>query len=121
MDLFEAYDHLSAEIALRQPDLPITDNLIRLPSAFPCVAVIPENSRLCLHGGGSDFTGEHSFSVWVLCAYTGSYREARESIYLILQSLVDIPRFFIDEDIAYGEDMVGSQRCVLAKIVGRVA
>ncbi len=123
MTLLEAYDHLASEIAARV-NLPVYDNLkLRQPS-LPCIAVVPDASRLSLHGGGSMLSGEHIFSVWILQPLSGSYRDARSALYDVLQLLSDIPRFFAEPDVEYGEDLVGlnpKTECVLAKIVGKVA
>lgn len=123
MTLLEAYDHLASEIAARV-DLPVVDNLKLRQPALPCIAVVPDASRLSVYGGGSMLSGEHIFSVWIFQPLSGSYRDARSALYAVLQQLSDIPRFFAEPDVEYGEDLVGMNpktECVLAKIVGKVA
>lgn len=123
MTLLEAYDHLTGAIAERV-DLPVVDNLNLRQPALPCIAVVPDSSRLSQYGGGSMLTGEHIFSVWILVPIGNSYRESRSNLYDILQELCDIPRFWVEPEVEYGEDLVGTNPktpCVLAKVVGKVA
>lgn len=119
MTILEAYDHLVAELAARFTGA-VQDNLVDKPVSFPCVVVEMEGSRLSEHGGGSIFTGEHEFVIWVICAYGGSFRSARESLTGIVEPFLDIPRFYTGERVEYGVDMVWDKRCVLAKLSGKV-
>lgn len=124
MTLLEAYDHLEAEIAARV-DLPVYDNLNLKQPELPCVVVVPEASMTSVHGGGSQPTGEQVYSIFILQPLQGSYRDARAALYVTMQQLTDIPRFFAGEEgWVYGEDLVGrnpKRECVLASIKGKVA
>lgn len=121
MTLFEAQDHLEQEIGSRLPETWLQDNLVNKPGSFPCVVIEPDGSRLMEHGGGCGYTGEQDFVIWVICAFEGSFRESRERMIEMLDSMLDIPRFFASERVDYGVDVVWDTRCVLAKIAGKVA
>lgn len=121
MTVFEAQEYLEEQVQLVCPTVSIGDNLIDKPNSFPCVVVEVEGSRLQNYSGGSAFTGEHYFSLWVLCVYSGSIRDARESLVGIVESLIQIPRFYTDEKVEYGNDVAYGMKAVLAKIPGKVA
>lgn len=121
MTLFEAQDHLEQEISSRLPELKIQDNLVNKPASFPCVVVEPDASRLVIRGGGSEFSGEQDYVLWVICAFSGSFRSSRQELLDVLDKLLEIPRFFASERVEYGVDVVWDTRCVLAKLSGRVA
>lgn len=121
MTLLEGWDHLAAEIGALV-DLPITDHVLGRKTSVPGIAIVPESSGLSAHGAGSDLTGEHYFSLWILVPHENDYRSARESLYSYVLSLCSIPRFYVSEGVVeYGEDMVGNVPCVLARLVGKVA
>lgn len=130
MMLFDAYDHLLTQVAALFTETPeggvpicsveIMDNLVNKPKKFPCVVVEMDGSRLSNHGGGSDLSGEHIFTLWVLCAYKTSFRSSREQMVGITEKLLTIPRFYADEKVEYGVDMVFDAQCVVAKVSGRV-
>lgn len=131
MTLFEAYDHLLNQVAALFTEIPeegepacrvaIMDNLVQKPPKFPCVVVEVDGSRLSVCGGGSDLSGEHEFTLWVLCKYDSSFRSSREALVEIAEKLCAIPRFYASERIEYGVDTVYDARCVVAKLSGRVA
>jgi len=131
MTLFEAYDHLLDEVAalfLVTPEegepfcsVGIMDNLVQKPKQFPCVVVEMDGSRLANYGGGSDLSGEHDFTLWVLCKYSVGFRQSRESLVEIAEKLLSIPRFYANEKVEYGVDPVFDTPCVVAKISGKVA
>ena len=120
MELCDAFDCLSTEVSARV-SAGMIQSLSEKPASYPCVAIVCDGSRLEAHGGGSDFTGEHNFSLWVLCKFSGDYRESREEMYEMVQALIEIPRFYIDESVEYGEDVVHGTRCIIARIIGRIA
>lgn len=120
MNLNEAWDHLADEVG-KLVELPITDHVLGRKTRVPGIAIVPESSGLVVHGGGSDLSGEHFFSVWVLVPHAGNFRDSREVLYGYIQLLMTIPRFYVSEPVVeYGEDMVGNVACVLARIVGKV-
>lgn len=131
MTLFDAYDHLLSEVAalfteISEEGLPvcrveIQDNLVQKPKRFPCVAVEMDGSRLQNYSGGSDLSGEHEFTLWVLCKYGVSIRQSREALVEIAEKLLTIHRFYAGEKVEYGVDMVFDTQCVVAKISGKVA
>ncbi|GAB1366019.1 hypothetical protein MASR1M36_08900 [Candidatus Cloacimonadaceae bacterium] len=131
MTLFEAYDHLLSEVAalfteISEEGLPvcrvwIMDNLVDKPRHFPCVVVEMDSSRLLSHGGGSDLSGEHDFTLWVLYKYSVGFRQSREGLVAISDKLLSIPRFYANEKVEYGVDAVFDVQCVVAKISGKVA
>lgn len=121
MTLFEAQDHLEQEIGSRLPDVWLQDNLVNKPGSFPCVVIEPDGSRLMEHGGGCGYTGEQDFMIWVICAFSGTFRQSREAMLEILDSMLDIPRFYANERVEYGDDVIWDKRVVVAKLSGRVA
>lgn len=121
MTVFEAQDYLEREVQTLCTDVSLADNLIDKPTAYPCVVVEIEGSRLQSTGGGSVFTGEQLFSLWVLCAASGGIRSAREELMGLVEKLITIPRFFADEKVEYGNDVAFGTKVVLAKISGKVA
>lgn len=121
MTLFEAQDHLEHELSERVPEVNLQDNLVAKPKGFPCIVIEPDGSRLNIDAGGSSYSGEQDFVLWVICAFSGSFRESREQMQSILDRMLEIPRFYANDRVEYGVDMVWDTRCVLAKIAGRVA
>jgi hypothetical protein len=131
MTLFEAYDHLLDAVAALFTVIPeegepfcslaVMDNLVEKPKSFPCVVVEMESSRLQSFSDGSSLSGEHEFTLWVLCAYQTSFRNSREALVEIAEKLLSIPRFYATEKLEYGVDVVFDTRCVVAKLSGRVA
>ena len=130
MTLFDAYDHLLTAVEALFTETPeegdpvcqvgIQDNLVEKPARYPTVVVELDGSRLSAHGGGSQYTGEHDFSLWVLYAWDGSFRTSREAVAGIVDKLLSIPRFYAGEAVEYGVDTVHGVRCILAKIPGKV-
>ncbi len=121
MDIFEAYDYLEGQVKTLCPKVNIKDNLVEKPGSYPCVVIEVEGSRLREIGGGSIFTGEHEFTMWVLSAFNGSFRESREEMVEIVEKLIAIPRFYIYEKVQYGVDVAAGTKVVLGKITGKVA
>ena len=121
MTYSEAQAHLEEQVKSLFPDVFVQDNVIDKPQNFPCVVIEVDGSRLQEDGGGSSFTGEHEFSLWVLYPYKTSFTESRESMIQMVGSLLQIPRFYSNERVEYGNDLVHGTRCVLARISGRVA
>jgi len=120
MNLFEAQSHLEQEVRARCPGVWVQDNLVEKPKSFPCIVVEPEGSRLMAHGGGSAYTGEHDFAIWVICAFTENFHISRRQVANLADNLLEIPRFYAAERLEYGVDLVWDTRCVLAKIAGKV-
>ena len=121
MDIFEAYDYLADKVKELIPEVSINDNLVDKPGSYPCVVIEVEGSRLQQIGGGSIFTGEHEFTIWVLSAYNGSFRESREEMVGIMEKLIGISRFYIYDKVEYGVDVAAGTKVVLGKITGKVA
>jgi hypothetical protein len=121
MNFSEAQKHLETRVKALLPEVCVQDNLVDKSKSFPCVVIEPDGSRLLKHGGGSSLSGEHDFSLWVLYAYNGSFTDSREAMLEIVAQLLEIERFYCDERIEYGNDLVHGTRCVLAHISGRVA
>ncbi|HOH98804.1 MAG TPA: hypothetical protein PL188_10935 [Candidatus Cloacimonadota bacterium] len=131
MELFCAYDHLLNEVralfsitseegeSLCQ--VGIMDNLVEKPAMYPCIVVEMDGSRLAAYGGGSQYTGEHEFSLWVLCQWQGSFRTARIEMAGIVDKLLSISRFYTGDAVEYGVDTVHGTRCIVARIPGKVA
>jgi hypothetical protein len=117
----EAQAHLDDQAASLLPDVCVQDNMIDKPESLPCVVIEVDGSRLQEDGGGSSFTGEHEFSIWVLYPYGTSFKASRESMIAMVGTLLQIPRFFSSERVEYGNDLVHGTRCVVARISGRVA
>jgi hypothetical protein len=121
MDIFEAYDYLADKVQELVPEVSIQDNLVDKPVSYPCVVIEIDGSRLQQIGGGSLFTGEHEFTIWVLSAYNGSFRESREEMVNIMEQLIGISRYYINDKVEYGVDVAAGTRVVLGKISGKVA
>ncbi len=121
MTYSDAQEHLEEQVKAILPDVYVQDNLVDKPKSFPCVVIEPDGSRLSEHGGGSSFSGEHEFSLWVLQAYSGSFTASRDAMLEIVEQLLGIERFYCSERVEYGNDLVHGTRCVLARISGRVA
>jgi len=117
----EAQVRLEEQVQALLPDVCVQDNLVDKPKSFPCVVIEPDGSRLSNHGGGSLLTGEHEFSIWVLYAYSKSFTESRASMISLVEILLGMPRFYCNERVEYGNDLVHGTRCVLAHISGRMA
>ena len=121
MNLFHAQAHLEQEVAARCPGIWVQDNLVEKPKRFPCVVIDPDGSRLMAHSEGSEYTGEHEFTLWVICAFTENFSISRRGVTNIVDNLLGIPRFYAAERVEYGVDVVWDTRCVLARIAGMVA
>jgi len=121
MTLFEAQDHLEHEIGSRLPGIAVQDNLVSKPKSFPCIVIEPDGSRLINDAGGCSYSGEQDFVLWVICAFSVSLRESREAMAEMLDRILETPRFYANDRVEYGVDLVWDTRCVIAKIQGRVA
>lgn len=115
-----AQSYLDNAVKALYPDICVQDNLINKPSSLPCVAIEVDGSRLQADGGGSSFTGEHEFSVWVIVEYGGSFTEARSTMMQMVENIIGIERFYC-EKAEYGNDIVHGTKCVLARLSGAVA